>query len=144
MNANKTWAITERMMFGDFSLTKDYNENHDPKTGQFTEGSGASQAKEISFEEMMKHADNTISFDKIIYVSKKGYMPETGKKGDLGRLVDKYNIKEVVVNMYRDKAGSNDLKRLESLGFKPVAKTMGKQQEGSRIPPRDYYYMKRD
>ena len=104
------------------------------------------QAKSISFADMMKQATdagNQITFGKIVTISPKGYIPETGKKGDLGKLIDKYNVNSVVVNMYRDKSGANDLKRLKDLGFEIKSQTLGTQQEGSKIPPKDYYYMVR-
>lgn len=104
---------------------------------------GSSSAQNISFADMMKQADNQITFGKIVTISPKGYIPESGKKGDLGKLVDKYNINSVVVNMYRDKSGANDMKRLKELGFEIKSQTLGTQQEGSKIPPKDYYYMVR-
>ena len=110
------------------------------------EGSLSGQAKNVSFADMMKQATdagNQITFGKIVTISPKGYIPETGKKGDLGKLVDKYNVNSVVVNMYRDKSGANDMKRLKELGFEIKSQTLGTQQEGSKIPPKDYYYMVR-
>jgi hypothetical protein len=41
MDALKEWRIIERMMVGDF------NENHDPKTGQFAKGSGGSSGYSV-------------------------------------------------------------------------------------------------
>ena len=38
MNSIAEYEITKRMLVGDFSMVKDYNENHDPSTGQFTSG----------------------------------------------------------------------------------------------------------
>ena len=110
------------------------------------EGSLSSQAKNVSFADMMKQATdagNQITFGKVVTISPKGYIPESGKKGDLGKLIDKYNVNSVVVNMYRDKSGANDMKRLQELGFEIKSQTLGTQQEGSKIPPHDYYYMVR-
>lgn len=67
-------------------------------------------------------------------------MPVTGKKSDLGQMLDDNNMKRIVVNMYRDRSGANDLKRLFNLGFQIQAEYKG-ADTGSRVPPRDYYYM---
>ena len=105
--------------------------------------------KNISFTDMMKQASNTqhtISFDKTatMITSPKGSQIgkiDTVKKGDLGSLIEKSGAKELVVNMYRDKSGANDLKRLQNLGFEIKSQTLGTASAGSNIPPRDYYYM---
>ena len=100
--------------------------------------------KVISFPEIVaarEQAGNSIAFDKIMTVLPKGYAPESGKKGDLGKLLDKYNINDVVVNMYRDKSGANDLKRLRDLGFEVQEQYLGEPQ--GKIPSRDYYHLKR-
>lgn len=41
MNKKREWAMIQRMMVGDF------NENHDPETGQFTSGSGGGSGASI-------------------------------------------------------------------------------------------------
>lgn len=108
--------------------------------------SGASEAAltgDISFADMMKASKNSISFDKTVTVLPDGYMPKSGRKKDLEFLINQYNINEVVINMYRDKAGANDLQRMKNLGFEIQAQTKGEAQAGSAIPPRDYYYMVR-
>lgn len=107
---------------------------------------GGGKPSNISFADMMKQATDAgsqITFSKVVTISPKGYIPEMGKKGDLGKLIDKYNVNSVVVNMYRDKSGANDMKRLKELGFEIKSQTLGTQQEGSKIPPKDYYYMVR-
>ena len=109
-------------------------------------GAGGNQqmiSGDVPFSAIVNASDNTITFNKVTTVSPKGYIPETGKKSDLGNLISKYNINDVVVNMYRDKSGANDLKRLQALGFKIQARYLGQAQAGSRIPPKDYYYMVR-
>lgn len=40
MKASAEWKLVEQMMLGQFLFVKDFNENHDPETGQFTSGSG--------------------------------------------------------------------------------------------------------
>ena len=110
--------------------------------GQSTVVSG-----DISFPQMMKVASevgNTITFNKITTIIPKGYMPESAKKNDLDKLVDKYNVNQVVVDMYRDKSGANDLKRLFNLGFQIQAQHLGEADPNSKIPPRDFYYMVRN
>ena len=110
--------------------------------GQSTVVSG-----DISFPQMMDVMDkvgNHINFGKITTILPKGYMPETAKKNDLDKLVDNYNVKQVVVDMYRDKSGANDLKRLFNLGFQIQAQYLGEADPNSKIPPKDWYYMIRN
>lgn len=99
----------------------------------------------ISFENMMKLQKekklDTISFNKDVTVLPDKFRPESGRKKDLASLVEKYDINETVINMYRDKSGANDLQRMKDLGFEIQAQYLGKAQPGSVIPPRDYYYM---
>ena len=110
---------------------------------------GSSSVKDISFTDMMKRASDithTISFDKTttMITSAKGTQlgkVDTFKKNDLGKYIEKSGAKELVVNMYRDKSGANDLKRLKDLGFEIKAQTLGTASAGSNIPPRDYYYL---
>ena len=83
-----------------------------------------------------------IAFDKDVTVLPDGMIPFSGKKRDLESLINRGNIQDVVINFYRDRSGSNDLKRMQSLGFEIQAYYKGEAQ-GS-IPPRDYYYMRRD
>ena len=97
---------------------------------------------EVSFPEIVKASKNTISFDKDVTVLPDGMIPFSGKKRDLESLINRGNIQDVVINFYRDRSGSNDLKRMQSLGFEIQAYYKGEAQ-GS-IPPRDYYYMRRD
>ena len=100
----------------------------------------------ITFSDMMKIAgdtslsDGSISFNKTVTILPNGRMPESGRKKDLGNLINKYNVKKIVVDMYRDKSGANDLNRLNALGFTIQARYMA-QSTSSRIPPRDYYYL---
>ena len=44
MNSKKEWSIVESMITGDF------NENHDPDTGQFTSGSGGGSGSKSNSE----------------------------------------------------------------------------------------------
>lgn len=113
-------------------------------------GGGSDRAKaeykgDISFENMMKLANekklDTISFNKGVTVLPNKFIPESGRKKDLASLVEKYDINETVINMYRDKSGANDLQRMKDLGFEIQAQTLGTAQPGSALPPRDYYYM---
>ena len=95
----------------------------------------------VSFAEIVRASDNSISFSKVVTVLPGGKMPQTGKKGDLETLVNRNGINDVVVHMYRDRSGANDLKRMQSIGFEIVAQYKGKSS--SSIPAEDYYYMKR-
>ena len=95
----------------------------------------------VSFAEIVRASDNSISFSKIVTVLPGGGMPYSGKKGDLENLVNRSGINDVVVHMHRDRAGANDLKRMQSIGFEIAAQYKGKST-GS-LPPVDYYYMKR-
>ena len=106
--------------------------------------SGKQSAKisgDVSFPEIINASPNAISFSKIVTISPKGYMPESGKKGDLGYLVDKYKINEVVMHTRRGRVGANDLKRMQDLGFKIQAQYKDTQEPGTATPPMDYYYM---
>lgn len=102
---------------------------------------------DISYADMItareEYSDGGINFNKGVTVLPQKYLPESGLKRDLGALLDKYNMNIVVINMYRDRAGANDLKRMQDLGFEIVAQYKGEQQAGSRVPPKDYYYMRR-
>lgn len=108
-------------------------------------GSKTEYKGDISFENMMKLLSekklDTISFDKGVTVLPDKFKPESGRKKDLASLVEKYDINETVINMYRDKSGANDLQRMKDLGFEIQAQSLGTAQPGSVIPPRDYYYM---
>ncbi len=53
--------------------------------------------------------------------------------------MERYNITDVTIDMYRDKSGANDLKRMKDLGFEIEAQYKGKKY-GS-VPPKDYYHM---
>lgn len=97
----------------------------------------------VSFEQIVHASKNSIAFSKIVTVIPSGYVPQTGKKGDLETLINSYGIKEVTVNMYRDKAGANDLKRMQKLGFEIVAYYKAPDNPDSAIPPKDYYYMRK-
>lgn len=97
---------------------------------------------DVTFEQIINASDNMITFNKVVTMTPKGFMPVMGRKSDLGSLVEKHNIKDAVINMYRDRSGANDLKRMQDLGFKVVAQYKGKSTSSS-IPPIDYYYMKR-
>lgn len=107
-------------------------------------GGGSSNTNisgEVTFDKIVNASDNSISFNKVVTVMPSNGAAFSGKKSDLANLTA--NINDVVINMYRDKAGANDLKRMQNLGFTVVASYHGTQQEGSAIPPRDYYYMRR-
>lgn len=114
-------------------------------SSKISEGSAKASTKtfkprgDVSFEEIVKASDNSISFSKIVTLSPKNFMPETGRKRDLGELLARYNITDVTIDMYRDKSGANDLKRMKDLGFEIEAQYKGKSY-GS-VPPKDYYYM---
>lgn len=102
---------------------------------------GSKPLGEVDFPTMMKLSDNRISFDKAVTISPQGYIPETGRKKDLGDLLNKYNITETVINMYDDKSGKNDLERVKTLGFEVMASHRAKSS-GS-VPDRLWYYVKR-
>ena len=106
--------------------------------------SGKQPAKisgDVSFPEIINASPNAITFVKTVTVLPKGYIPESGRKGDLGALIDKYGINDVVINTRRTRAGANDLKRMQDLGFKIQARYMDTPEPGSSLPPKDYYYM---
>ena len=110
-------------------------------------GAGGSSTQElkgnVSFEQIMKATNNAIHFSKIVTLLPDRYAPVSGKKSELGELLERYNITEVRAKMYRDRSGANDLKRLKELGFEIQAQHLGKQAEGSKIPPEDYYFLKK-
>ena len=95
---------------------------------------------EVSFEKIVSASSNFISFDKTVSLTPDGYLTESGKKRDLQRLIEKYNVTDVVVNMYRGKSGSNDLKRMEELGFEIRAHH---EMKFDNRPSKDYFYMKK-
>lgn len=102
-------------------------------------------AGDITFAEMMaisnsSLSDGTIAFNKITTILPKGQMPIGGRKNDLGQMLQDTGMKRMVVNMYRDRSGANDLKRLQNLGYQIQAQYMG-ADTGSRVPPRDFYFM---
>lgn len=106
-------------------------------------GSSTVISGQVSFSQIVKASDNTISFDKGVTMLPSGISPYYGKKGDLADLIKRSGKNDFVINMYRDRSGANDLKRMQSLGFTVQAYYKGEQQEGSNIPPRDYYYVRR-
>ena len=103
-------------------------------------GNASGVTGEVSYQQIIQASPNTITFSKNVALSPDGYMTESGRKKDLEKLIDKYNIKDVVMNTYNDKAGANDLKRMQDLGFKVKAHTSVKYE--SR-PSKEYYYMTR-
>ncbi len=111
--------------------------------GRGSSGANAGTKGKVSFAQIVNASKNSISFSKAVTVIPDGRMPQTGRKKDLEQLLNRNGINDVVVHMYRDKAGANDLERMKKLGFEVVAYYKGEQQEGSSIPPTDYYHMKR-
>lgn len=97
---------------------------------------------EVSFGEIVNSSKNHIVFNKVVTVLPDKYMPESGKKGDLESLINKYNIKDAWIEMYEDKSGANDLKRIQDLGF-GVEAWNREQHEGSSIPDKIYMYVKK-
>ena len=98
---------------------------------------------EVSFGEIVNASKNHIVFDKTITVLPDKYQPESGKKGDLESLINKYSIKDAWIEMYEDKSGANDLKHVQDLGFEVEAWHRTAQQEGSSIPDRIHFYVKK-
>ena len=115
------------------------------KASGSSKGGGGGSTKEIkgdvTFSEIYNASKNHVTFDKMNTILPDGYIPETGKKGEIGSLLEKYNIKEFVGSMYRDRSGANDLKRMQSLGFEVQARYLGEPQ--GNIPPKDYYFFKK-
>lgn len=106
------------------------------------------QKKELSgwvqnFADIINASNNSISFSKVVTILPDKYQPETGKKGDLGTLINKYNIKDAVINMYEDGAGANDLKRIQDLGFNVEAWHKVGHNGPSKIPDKVYFYVKK-
>ena len=95
---------------------------------------------EVSYQKIIQASPNTITFGKNVSITPDGYLTESGRKKDLEKLINKYNIDNVVMNTYKDKAGINDLKRMQDLGFEVKAHT-SVVFEGSSRPPKEYYYM---
>ncbi len=94
----------------------------------------------VSFAEIVKASDNKVTFDKFNTATLNHTVIQT-KKGEIGDVLNQYGITEFVGNMYRDKSGANDLKRIQDAGFEVVATYKGKPQ--GEIPARDYYYFKK-
>ena len=107
---------------------------------------GVQTAGEISYQDMMAiSASNlsqaTISFDKVATVLPENGAPYTiKKKSDITDTIKNSGLKRVVVNMYRDQAGKNDLQRMFDAGFQIQAEFKA-PDTGSAIPPRDYYFL---
>ena len=107
---------------------------------------GVQTAGEISYQDMMAiSASNlsqaSISFDKWATVLPKNGAPyEIKKKGDIVETIKNSGLERVVVNMYRDKSGQNDLQRMFDAGFQIQAEYKGTTSSAS-VPPRDYYFL---
>lgn len=102
-------------------------------------------AGDISFSDMMaisrsSLSDGSISFDRITTILPKNGAPASGKKSDLGQMINDAGITHVIANMYRNQSGANDLQRMFDLGFKIQAQYLA-PNTGSAIPPRDYYFL---
>lgn len=101
---------------------------------------------DVSFETMMSASKNRVSFSGDVTVtSNRGGAADivsSGRKKNLESMIESENINDAVVSMRRDKAGENDLKRMQNLGFEVKARTLGESSGGS-TPPKDYYYMVR-
>lgn len=107
---------------------------------------GVQTAGEISFQDMMAISASdlsqaSIAFDKWATVLPKNGAPyEIKKKGDIVETIKNSGLERVVVNMYRDKSGKNDLQRMFDAGFQIQAEFKA-PDTGSAIPPRDYYFL---
>ena len=95
---------------------------------------------EVSFEAIINASDNKVTFNKFNTATLNRRMIQT-KKNEIGDILNQYGITEFVGNMYRDRSGANDLKRIQNAGFEIVATYKGKPQ--GEIPARDYYYFKK-
>lgn len=98
---------------------------------------------DVDFATMMSIDASSISFSKIVTILPKGGALFTGRKKDLGELLDRAGIKEAVMHTHRDRAGANDLKRMKDLGFEIIAQHLPEADPSSSIPPIDYYYMRK-
>lgn len=105
---------------------------------------GVKTSGDISYPDMMaimrsKLSDGHVTFNKVITVSN-NRRTTTSKKSDLGQILSDFNMNNVVIDTYRDRAGKNDLKRLSELGYKIQAQYLAPENSNSKIPPRDWYY----
>lgn len=101
---------------------------------------GKSISGNVSFADIVKASDNKVTFDKFNTATLNHTVIQT-KKGEIGDVLNQYGITEFVGNMYRDKSGANDLKRIQNAGFEVQAVYRGEPQ--GEIPARDYYYFKK-
>ena len=112
-----------------------------------TTESGKRELKgEVTFEQIVNASKTTISADKInTIVSSLGgsEVNRVFKKRELETVLNSNGINDVVINFYRDKSGANALRRMQDAGFEVQAHYSREVEQGSQIPPRDYYYMKR-
>lgn len=111
-------------------------------------GRGASagtsgKIKNVEFEEIINSSKNSLTFDKGVTVIPDRYIPESGRKKDLENLINRYNMDDVVVRIYRDSKQEKDLNRMKELGFYIVKQYKPKQNPNSSVPPEDRFYMKR-
>lgn len=106
-------------------------------------GASGGSVKNVGFEEIINSSKNSLHFDRNITILPDNYIPESGRKKDLGKLIEKYNINDVVVKSYRDRTQQKDLQRMKDLGFRIVKQYRGEQRAGSSIPPEDRFLMKR-
>ena len=53
---------------------------------------------EVSYQKIIQASPNTITFGKNVSITPDGYLTESGRKKDLEKLINKYNIDNVVMN----------------------------------------------
>ena len=93
---------------------------------------------EVDFKGIVKASDNSVSFDKVDTILLDKGVITSVKKKDIGQTLNDLGVTEFKGDMYRDKSGANDLKRLKEAGYIPIAVFYGKAQ--GNIPPRDFYH----
>ena len=67
----------------------------------------------------------------------------SSNKRDIGHILDKYKVDDVVVDVYRDKAGKRDLQRMQDAGVEIQEEFLGEDPSNSELPPHDFYQMVR-
>lgn len=106
-------------------------------------GAGSGKVKTVDFTTIIRSSDNMIHSGKNFTISPKGYRPEMVNKSDIANAIERYNIEEFVMDAYRDRTGANDIKRIEALGYEIDKQYLGTVQNGSKIPPMDYFHFRK-
>ena len=100
-------------------------------------------SSDVEFADMLNSVKYHLTFNKgadLIFDNR----VVSSNKRNIGQLLDKYKVDDVVVDVYRDNAGKRDLQRMQDVGFEIQEEFLGENPSNSELPPHDFYHMVRN